>query len=294
MSVSTAFLLTLSFLLCCGPDRARAQGVDRDELKFIVVMNSGDAFRGNVISYTDSTITVQTEFNRVTLPKESIKEFLPLDGPYRRRPHHFLMPTASPSGPGGFISNYELGFLYGGVGLGYGATITVGMTLVPGFSLSSQIYHANTKFTVERSESIELAVGATYTFITTREPYAHIYGVATSKLGTGRWSAMLLYKISGDDRAPVYLAGPGEEDTTRFTLFYEGSIGVALGADAPLLGRDDMTFFAEIWNSDVTKPQNTASVVGVRVFNEILSADFGLALFTAPMVVPAVHFMWRF
>lgn len=273
-------------------EHAAAQGVDRETLKFIVVMKTGDSFRGNVVAHTDTTLIVQTEFNKVTIDKSLIKEFIPVDGPYTKRPLHFLMPTAAPNGPGGFISNYELGFLYGGFGIGSGVTITAGMTIVPGFSLSSQLYHANAKFTVEQSDQADVAVGATYTFLTTRKPYAHIYGVGTTKLGTGRWSAMLFYRISGDERGPVDLYGFGD-DTTSFNLFYEGALGVAFGFDAPAFGRDDISFFGEIWNNDVTRPQNTASIVGVRIANEVLSADFGVALIAVPLIAPAMSFTWK-
>lgn len=289
----------LLYIACCvtlmvfvTPSELAAQRAERDSLEYIVVMKSGDSFRGNVVGSNDTALAIQTEFNRIVVPKTYIQEFIPVDGPYIKRPQHFLMPTASPNGPGGFISNYELGFLYGGVGFGYGATITAGMTIVPGFSLSSQLFHANAKFTVERSPTAEVALGATYTFITTRESFAHLYAVTTTPLGEGRWSAMLFYKVSGDDRAPVELYGFGE-DTTRFTLFYEGALGVALGADAPAFGRDDMAFFAEIWNNDVMKPQNTASVLGVRIFNEMLSADFGVALIAAPAIAPVMSFTWK-
>ncbi len=286
LGTALLFLVLLSNL-------AQAQDVDREELKYIVVMKSGDSFRGNVVSSTDSTLIIQTEFDTVSIPKDMIDEFISLDGPYKHRAHHFLMPTASPNGPGGFISNYELGFLYGGFGLGYGATITAGMTLVPTFSLSSQLYHAGAKFTVERSEDMELAIGATYSFITTSEPYAHLYGVATFPLGTGRYSGMLMYRISGEERAPISFIGPGD-DTTTFTLFYEGSLGAAFGFDAPAFGRDDMMWIGEIWNNDLQKPQNTVSMLGIRIFNESLSADFGLALFGAPLVIPVTSFSWRF
>lgn len=286
-SVALLFLLTIFFL-----PEAKAQDLERDDLQYIVVMKSGDSFRGNVVGHTDSTITIQTEFNQVTLPKSAIKEFVPVDGPYLKRHQHFLMPTGSPHGEGGFISNYELGVLYGGLGIGEVGTITAGATIVPTISLASQLYHLSAKVTVQQAHDIDIAVGASYTFITTREPYAHLYGVVTSPIGTGRWSAMLFYKVSGDSRAPVRIDGPGL-DTNRFTLFYEGALGVALGLDAPLFGRDDMAFFAEIWNNDVTQPQNTASVAGVRLYNEELSANFGLALLSAPLVLPAVSFTWH-
>jgi hypothetical protein len=283
-------LIPLLFLLSFA--YGAAQGVERESLEFIVVMESGDSFRGNVVSYTDSTLTIQTEFNRVVVAKSLVKEFIPVEGSYLKRPQHFLMPTASPSGPGVFISNYELGFFYGGVGIGEGATLTAGFSTIPTISLSSQIYHMGAKFTVQREGPVQLAVGATYSFLTTREPYAHLYAVTTTKLGTGRWSAMLFYKISGAERAPIEVYGPGT-DTTKFTLFYEGALGAALGLDAPLFGRDDMGLFAEIWNNDLTKPQNTASVIGVRVFNERASADFGVSLIAGPYVVPVMSFTWH-
>ena len=273
---------------------AIAQGAERSTLKFIVLMKSGDSFRGNVVGNTDTTLTIQTEFNRVVVPKHLIEKFIPLNGPYKQRPHHFLMPTALPNGPGGFIGNYELGFFYGGFGLDSIATITAGLTTVPTFSLSSQLYHVGAKFTLDRSESGALALGATYTFLTTREPYAHLYAVSTNKLGDGRWSAMLLYRVSGDELAPIELYGPGDEDTTRFTLHYEGRLGVAIGVDGPLFGRDDMAFFGEIWNNDVTRPQNTASIINIQIFNEKASADFGVALVPLPFVAPVLSFTWNF
>ncbi|MCE2503379.1 MAG: hypothetical protein J4G05_04890 [Chlorobi bacterium] len=282
--IITTFLATVD---------VKGQGVDRESLKFIVVMKSGDSFRGNVVGTTDSTLLIQTEFNRVAIAKDLIQEFIPVNGPYTRRPHHFLMPKASPNGPGGFISNYELGFFYGGFGLDSIATITAGLSTVPSFSLSSQLYHIGAKFTVERREGVALALGATYSFITTRESYAHLYAVSTTALGNAHWSAMLFYRVSGDEFAPVELQGPGN-DTTRFNLRYEGALGIALGIDGPLFGRDDMGFFAEIWNSDVTRPQNTASVLGIRVFNERASADFGMALIPLPFVAPAMSFTWNF
>jgi len=265
----------------------------RDSLRYIVQMESGDSFRGNLVGYTDSTVTVETEFGDVTIPKRLISSFIPVDGPFIRRPHHFLMPSASPTGPGGFISNYELGFLYGGFGLGYGATITAGATIIPGIALRSQVFHVGAKFTIERSPEYELAVGASYTFLTLDHPYAHIYAVGTFPLGTGRYSGMLFYRAVGPEEAPVALQA-FDYDTTRFTIFYTGSLGGAFGFDAPAFGRDDIRWVGEIWNNDFTKPENTVSMLGVRVTNDQLSADFGLALFTAPFIVPVTSFTWRF
>lgn len=285
------FLFSIAVLFILALQIAGAQ--ERDSLKYIVQFKSGDSFRGNLLSYTDTTVTLLTEFGRVTVQKELISSFIPVDGPYTRRPNHFLMPSASPSGPGGFVSNYELGFLYGGFGLGYGATITFATTVIPGIPVRSQIFHAGAKFTLERSPEYEVAVGAAYSFITLDYPYAHIYGVGTFPLGSGRYSAMLFYRASGVEVADIAVQA-FEYDTTRFTMYYTGSVGVALGFDTPAFGRDDISWVGEIWNNDVTKPQNTVSMLGVRVTNEVLSADFGLALFSQPFVIPVTSFTWKF
>lgn len=282
ISTTTLFILLI----------VQASAQERDSLKYIVQLESGDSFRGNLVGYTDTTITVQTEFGDVTVPKRLISEFIPVEGPFIRRPHHFLMPSASPTGPGGFISNYELGFLYGGFGLGYGATITAGATLVPGLALRSQLYHIGAKFTIERSPEYEIAVGATYTFLTLDHPYAHIYAVGTFPLGTGRYSGMLIYRAVGAEKAPIALQ-MFDYDTYRDTVYYIGSLGGAFGFDAPAFDRDDIRWVGEIWNNDFTKPQNTVSMLGVRVTNNRLSADFGLALFTQPFIVPVTSFTWR-
>lgn len=284
-------IAALVLFLHLSHESASAQ--ERDSLRYIVQFENGDSFRGNPVSYTDTTVTIISEFGRVTVPKRLISAFIPIDGPYRKRHSHFLMPSASPSGPGGFISNYELGFLYGGFGLGYGATITFGATVIPGISVSSQIYHAGAKFTIERGPEYDLAVGAAYSFITLDFPYAHIYAVGTFPIGTGRYSAMLFYRASGREEANIQVQA-FDYDTTRFTMYYSGSLGVALGFDTPAFGRDDISWVGEIWNNDVTRPQNTVSMLGIRIANDRLSADFGLALFSQPFVIPVTSFTWKF
>jgi len=264
----------------------------RDSLVYIVQLASGDRMRGNLVGHTDSTLIVATEYGTITLRKELIARFLLADGPQLKGPHHFFMPTASPNGPGGFLSNYELGFFYGGLGLGHGATITAGMSTLPGIPIARQIFHAGIKITVERSPEYDAAVGAAYTFLTTDFPYAHIYGVVTMPVGSGRYSAMIFYKVSGDNEAPISLQA-FNFDSTRFTVFYNSSLGAALGFDAPAFGREDVRWIGEIWNNDLSRPQNTVSTVGVRFLNDRFSADFGLALFTAPFIVPVTRFLYR-
>ncbi len=264
----------------------------RESLPYIVQMESGDRLRGNLLGHTDSTVTILTEFGPLTLRKSLVARFILADGPQLKGPLHFFMPSASPNGPGGFISNYALGFWYAGIGLGNGATITGGMSTIPGIPLSSQIYHAGVKITVERSDQYDLAIGAGYTFLSTDYPYAHIFAVSTIPVGTGRYSVMLFFKVSGDDQAPISVQA-FDLDTTRFTIFYTGSTGLALGFDTPAFGREDVRWVGEIWNNDITQPQNTTSMLGARFLNDRFTADFGVALFSAPFIVPVTRFTYR-
>ncbi len=285
-------LIVCASVLHAQSDTLEGGAVPRDSLRYIVLMKSGDRFRGNLDSYSDSTVTILTEFGDVVIDKRLIRRFIPLSGPYRNRAEHFLMPTASAHGSGGFINDYELGFLYGGFGFGWGATITAGMTAIPGIPFSSQIYHLGAKFTVQDNADFGLAFGATHSWLTTEYPYTHIYGVATFHAGTLRYSLMMFYKATGADHGVIRVAPFNAVDTTEFKFFYEGDFGVAIGMDAPLFGRDDMYLVGEIWNNDIRKPGNTVSIAAIRVTNETLSADFGFALFTAPFVVPVMRFTW--
>jgi hypothetical protein len=285
------FFLLVPILFVLATSSMSAQQGDTTE--YVVQMKNGDSFRGRIVGSTDSTISIRTEFGRVEVPKPLIESFIERNGPYSHRPLHYLMPSGSPNGPGGFLSDYELGFLYGGFGLGYGATITGGMSVVPSVEFRKQLFHVGAKFTIERSSEMDLAIGATYTWFTLDFPYSHVYAVSTFPLGTGRYSVMMMYRIGGREFAPISLQAFGG-DTTSFTLVYEGSLGAAIGFDAPAFGRDDMSFFGEIWNNDISKPQNTLGVVGVRVSNNRLSSDFGLAVFSGFNILPVTSFTWRF
>jgi hypothetical protein len=280
-------LVVVLFLAGCARLHAQSGG----EL-YVIELKSGDSFRGTLVDSTDSTLTVQGDLGRVSLRRSAILQVVPLARLYRRRPLHFLMPSASANGPGGFISDYELGFLYGGFGIGEVATITAGLTLVPGMPLRSQLYHVNAKVTFLRNETFENAVGLTYTFLTTDHPYGHLYAVWTFPSGRARYSAMIFGALTGAAEAPIAITPLGS-DTVRFTFHNNAVAGVAFGLDMPAFGRDDMRWVAELWNSDVTKPANSAAMIGIRLANEHLSADFGVALLPTPTVFPLAAFMWR-
>lgn len=264
-----------------------------DSIQYMVRLKNGDAVRGTITKFTDSTITLKTALGEVSIDKNLINKFTLIEGPYTHRPFHYLMPTASPNGPGGFITNYELGFMYAGFGLGYGATISAAMTAIPGLSLNSQLYHLGVKYTIERSNDLEVAIGGTYTFLGDQAMYSHIYSVATIPFYGGRYSFMFHARATGPDEVNLKFQ-LFNYDTTRVKFYYTSKFGVAMGFDMPLFGRDDMNWVGEIWNGDITKPQNTASMIGVRVQNEHLSAVFGVALIPKPLILPITSFSYKF
>jgi hypothetical protein len=282
-----AFLLFLLTLTCLhAQERA-------DNTRYVIELKSGDSFRGVITGSTDSAITIEADVGRVSVRRGLIARIMPLASVYRDRPFHFLMPAATANGPGGFVSNYELGFFYGGFGIGDVVTISGGLTLVPGMEIRSQLFHINGKITFWRNETFENAIGVTYTLVTADHPYTHLYAVWTFPSGGARYSAMIFGAISGEAEAPIAITPLGS-DTVRFNFRKDNNPGVAFGMDAPIFGRDDIRLLGELWNADVTKPQNSAAMLGVRLLNEHLSADFGLTLTPGPAVLPVVSFHWRF
>ena len=53
-----------------------------------------------------------------------------------------------------------------------------------------------------------------------------------------------------------------------------------------------MRLIGEIWNNDVSNANNIVFMLGVRVRNEHLSADFGLAYVHVPVPVPVTNFVY--
>jgi len=265
-----------------------------DSIMYMVRLKNGDAIRGTIQSYDDSTITIKSQLGAITINKNLIEKFTLLNGPYTRHPYHYLMPTASASGPGGFVTLYELGLIYAGFGLGYGATVSAAMTAVPGVSLSSQLYHLSVKYTIERSNEVELAVGGTYTMLGNMAMYSHIYGVTTFPFFGGRYSMLVHARATGPDEVDLKFQA-FSFDTARVRFYYTANYGISMGFDAPLFGRDDMSWLGEIWNADITKPYNTASMLGVRVQNEHLSAVIGVSLIPKPLLaLPVTSFTYKF
>jgi hypothetical protein len=75
-------------------------------------------------------------------------------------------------------------------------------------------------------------------------------------------------------------------------VYEDGSFGLALGVDTHLSAWKDVRIIGELWNSNISKPTDTGVLLGVRLGNTKFSADFGLALFTSPFLLPFTSFSW--
>ncbi len=201
----------------------------------------------------------------------------------------FLLPTANaiPAGRG-FISDYELLFLYGGVGIADVVSITAGTSLIPGLSLAHQFSTAQLKITAAQSSELSLALGGSVAFVQDANRFIHIFGTGSLCLDSVWYTASIFYKISGPDEAFVDAMPYGD-----FSFFYTAGLGLALGVEVPVPHRDDMRIVAELWNHDVGNPRHMAIMGGFRIGNEMLSGSFGLAILPIPTIFPVASFAYR-
>jgi hypothetical protein len=55
---------------------------------------------------------------------------------------------------------------------------------------------------------------------------------------------------------------------------------------------NDVHVICELWNPDIAKPMNSGALLGLRIANTHVAADFGLSVWTAPAIAPFVSFVW--
>ena len=82
------------------------------------------------------------------------------------------------------------------------------------------------------------------------------------------------------------------DDNTINMKYENGNVGIALGLDTRIGSSRTLHFIGELWNSNITKPTNTAVLLGLRLAGQSVSADFGLAFFTQPFAAPFMSFVF--
>lgn len=298
--VKTFLFISIFFL---NTEILQAQYVEFDELQesevteYILRLTNGDILTGKIVEITDDEgepfLKLKSSIGTATIYQNQIVEIRLKEEYYRHNHRVFLMPTAEPIGDNHFVGLFELFFGYAGVGIADVGSITVGRTLIPGIPASDQLTLYNAKATVytlpneDKKGALHFAIGGNLATIG-KEAISNIYGVATLVGERSRLTGMMFFKSSGSDVFDINLGNYGVA-TARYAT---GSVGIGLGVDAKFSTRYDTHVIAELWNNDVTRPTNTAVLLGLRQSNSDISMDFGLAFFTQPAVAPFVSFTW--
>lgn len=299
-------LLWTLFLLAVVSTTVTAQsfsleGIQPDfQKRYYLRLITGDILTGVIVDLVDDEeqgegIKIKTAIGTATVYASQIEELTPTDTAYPHQHRIFIMPTADPIGSNHFIGLYELFFLYGGAGISDILSITAGRTIVPSVPAADQVSVLNVKTTLYRRENqsmpghMSFALGANLAWLNARNQLLNLYGVGTFTGARARITSVLFYKATGED---VVLASAGTIGST--TVQYEkGSVGIGIGLDTKLTeGRYDVHVIGELWNHNVSRPTNTAIMLGFRLWNTTFSADFGLTFFTAPAVAPVANFVW--
>lgn len=197
----------------------------------------------------------------------------------------FVLPTANPIGAGnGFISDNELLFLYGGVGIGDYVSLNAGMTMVPVVGLSSQVYTTQLKISVAERGAFNLAFGASASWLTAYNFLFHLYMNTTFLYDTNTWvTGMVYYKVIGDEIIGATFGKYGS-----FSFLYKDALGFAIGVESRVPGRSNMRFVGEAWFNT-----SAALMAGLRFGNDVCSSTFGFAVAGNSFPMPVTNFAMR-
>lgn len=298
------FLSFLVYLISISHSVLFSKDFNEDELynlrdkDIIIRMMNGDILTCKILDFEQSdslnyAINIQTQIGKTKVFSYEIAE-IQLVEKYNRHSHRiYLLPTAEPIGRNHFIGDFEMLFLYAGIGISNFLSITAGESLIPAIPFDDQITVVNAKFSLYTInwESLEgkmsIALGGNYTLLNAENKLYHVYSSVSFTMPKSIVSISVFTKFGNHDVYAVRF------DNNLFDMTYEnGSFGIAAGLDTRFSSTKDIHFIGEIWNSDITRPTNTAVLVGFRLGNTTLAADFGVAITTSPFFVPFASFVW--
>lgn len=266
--------------------------------EYMVRLNSGDIIYGHFLEYMNDPdngegVKLSTALGGATIYYSEIADIRLKEKSYRHAHRIYLMPTAEGIGENYFISDFELMFLYAGAGWKDWVSVTAGRTIVPYILGNQQVSVVNFKLSPlhqmldSNGKMLHLALGGNLSWLNNRNRLQHLYAAATLNLSRTSLTANLFYKFGEDDFYDLYFYN------NKVELNYPNhSFGLGLGFDTKLPKFESIHIIGEIWNSDVTRPTNSGVLLGVRLCNTAVSADFGLAVFTQPFILPFVSFAW--
>jgi hypothetical protein len=274
----------------------------RDEFYRIRLMN-GDIVTGqykekgeNAIredSAIIESIIVKTMIGDFTLYSDEIIRIQSVRNTYRQQSSLYFMPTADPIKDNAYVSLTQLVFPQ--IGFGYdNLSINGGITVLPGMSFSDQGKHLNVKYTFYNEEQdlipgeYSLAGGYSLIYVNSANLIQHAYVVGSFHMPRTTLTTALFFKTGSEN---IYEASAGRWGSGIIN-YSNGALGFGLGFDIRLSSRHDTRALAELWCADIMRPRNSAGFIGIRLNNDRYSMDAGLAMFTAPAIVPAVKFQW--
>ncbi len=290
----------ISFAQSSIPLNLKADG----KTEYSVRLTNGDILTGTISSIIKRTkgskepedgIILQTRMGDLTMYESEIAEIVRRSKLYRHNHRLYIMPTAEPIGTNHFVGLWELLALYGGVGIGDVVSITAGRTVIPTVAASEQGSVVNIKATMY---SVELddagnrgtfALGGNLTWANAANQIWNLYGAATFTGSRSSITALVFAKIG---EPSVYHVTARDWVNSLFR-YDSGSIGIGVGLDTRFSDRSDLHFIGELWNANIAKLSNTAVLLGLRLANTSVSADFGIVVVAAqPAFFPVVSFAW--
>lgn len=265
---------------------------------YIIRLVNGDIITGKIVEISsegdeEHYIKVKTEIGTATIYFSQIYDISLKSEQYKHNHRLFLMPTAEAIGTNHFIGDFELLFIYAGIGISDFLSITAGRSVVPAVPASQQISTVGAKFTLLTTQfdsiarSVSVAVGGNIGFANNFNRLVHLYGTGTVNFGRTSLTANIIYKIGSLDYYEMHF-----QNTAIPFVYTNGSFGIGIGLDSKLPKRNDIHLIGELWNIDVTRPTNTAILLGFRIVNSSFSADFGFSFFTQPYLAPFASFVW--
>lgn len=264
----------------------------------IIRLNNGDIFSCEILNYEFENgkinkLEVSTAIGKTTIFVEEIAEIMHYQD-YNRHSHRiYLLPTAEPISNNHFVGNFEILFFYGGFGISDYISITAGRSVIPTVRSQEQISIVNAKATLFQQywESMEgnmsLAFGYNYALVNSNNTISHLYSSISFRGAKSILTASIFTKLGQKD----YYEARFGDNFLPFT-FENGSFGFALGLDTRFSSTRDIHFIGELWNSNITKPGSSALLIGLRLGNTKVAADFGLAVYGSPYFIPFTSFAW--
>jgi hypothetical protein len=300
--------------------------LEQPDITYIIKLNNGDIISANIIACVTSVNEVQQILKQVQNDniKEQAEQFIPFlivktfgeeifiyedeimnisirtsdNNTFKWQNHSlFLMPTANPISNNHFIGNYELFFLFGGIGIFDYVSLLGAYSFIPWTATPNQIAIINAKVSIppiplDGNSNIALAAGFNYGQINRHNKLQHIFGIATynnNSANPSNFSVGMFYKIGAQEYFNVLLL-----NQPPFGFYYsDGSFGLCGGFEKHFNTRKDLSLLLEIWNADVTNGADTGILLGLRLAGKNFYTDFGLTVITTPLPpIPFFSFVW--